>query len=208
MTYRHSATARVTSGGSEANTSGEESVRPDDAALRGHMVAYQAGSLDGFHGVYAVLAPPLQRYLRFLTHRADIAEDLLQETFLQMHRSRASYDPRYPVTPWAFGLARNVYFMHRRASGRFAAVHASDAAVPDVPVPAEMEQWAARDLLLRALGTLDPAYAEPLLLHHVWGFSFDEIGGMLGLSSAAARARSSRAMTTLRTALSGERGSR
>jgi RNA polymerase sigma-70 factor (ECF subfamily) len=162
------------------------------------MVAYQGGSLEGFQALYAALAPSLLRYLRYLTRQTDLADDLLQEAFLQMHRSRAGYDPAQPVAPWAFGLVRNVYLMHRRASARFAAVHDPAADVPDVGVPAEMEGWATRDLIRRALGTLSREQAEPLLLHHVWGFSFDEIAGMLGVSSAAARARSSRAMAALR----------
>jgi len=168
------------------------------------MAAYQGGSLEAFQSIYAAIAPPLARYLRYLTRRADLAEDLTQETFLQMHRSRAAYDPAYPVVPWAFGLARNVYLMHRRASARFAAVHDQAIEVPDFPVPAEMEGWAAREMVRRAIGRLDPEQAEPLLLHHVWGFSFDEIAGMMGVTSAAARARSSRAMAALRQHLRSE----
>lgn len=180
-----------------ANTPAGESL-PPDAELRRAMVEYQGGSLDAFHALYAALAPALSRYLRFLSRRADLAEDLLQETFLQMHRSRAGYDPERPVAPWAFGLARNVYLMNRRASARFAVVHDQVADLPDVAIPPEIDQWAARDTLRRLIERLNPEQGEPLLLHHVWGFSFDEIAGMIGVSAAAARARSSRAMTTLR----------
>jgi RNA polymerase sigma-70 factor (ECF subfamily) len=44
---------------------------------------------------------------------------------------------------------------------------------------------------------------EALLLHHQWGFSFEEIAGMLGISAGAARARASRGMADLRVALNG-----
>lgn len=166
------------------------------------MMAYQGGSLEAFCALYAVLAPPLGKYLRYLTRRPQIADDLLQETFLQMHRARASYDPARPVLPWAFGLARNVFLMYRRAAARFASVHRDGIDLPEVPVPAAMEHWATGDMLRRALATLDPEQAESLVLHHVWGFSFDEIAGMTGLTPAAARARSSRAMAALRRTLS------
>jgi RNA polymerase sigma-70 factor (ECF subfamily) len=43
-------------------------------------------------------------------------DDLSQETFLQVHRSRAAYNPTYAVRPWAFGLARNIFLMDRRAA--------------------------------------------------------------------------------------------
>lgn len=180
---------------------------PADAGLRRDLVAYQAGSLDAFQSLYEALQPPLLRYLRYLTRRADLADDLLQETFLQIHRSRASYDPSYPARPWAFGLARNVYLMNRRASARFAAVHRSEETMPEISVPSGLDQWVTGDAVRRAIATLDAESTEPLLLHHVWGFSFEEIGGMLGLSSAAARARSSRAIAVLREILSRDKES-
>jgi DNA-directed RNA polymerase specialized sigma24 family protein len=51
-----------------------------------------------------------------------------------------------------------------------------------------------------SLACLSADQAEALLLHHEWGFSFDEIAGMLGISAAAARARASRGMVDLRAA--------
>ncbi len=171
------------------------------------MLEYQAGSLDAFRSVYDALAPPLRRYLRYLTRSGDLADDLLQETFLQMHRSRASYDPAYPVGPWAFGLARNVSLMHKRAAFRRARVHAGPAEMIDVPVPPAAAGLADADLVRRALAGLDADKSEPLLLHHVWGFSFDEIAGMLGVTAATARARSSRGMADLRAAVDAAEGS-
>ncbi|MGE0813810.1 MAG: RNA polymerase sigma factor [Vicinamibacterales bacterium] len=170
------------------------------------MLAYQGGSVEAFRDLYGLLAPSLGRYLRYLTRRRDVADDLLQETFLQLHRSRAAYDPALPLAPWVFGLARNVFLMHRRRASRFAAVHDASGQVPEVPVPPEAEAWAQRDRLQRAVAALDTDQAEPLLLHHVWGFSFEEIAGMTGLTSAAARARSSRAMAVLRRTLAPEEG--
>ncbi len=199
--------ALVTRSGVEANTPAAEPL-PPDAALRREMAAYQQGSLDAFQAVYGSLAPALGRYLRYLTRRADLADDLLQEVFLQMHRSRATYDPALPVAPWAFGLARNVYLMHRRSSVRFSAVHVELDDPPEVAVPPDVERFATRDLIRRAVARLDPEQAEPLVLHHVWGFSFEEIAGMVGISPAAARARSSRAMAALRGDLTHEEGPR
>lgn len=207
MDNRESSAVTVTSAAPEANSQSGE-VAASDAPLRRHMVAYQAGSIEAFHDLYGVLSPTLGRYLRYLVRRVDVADDLLQETFLQIHRSRATYDARYPVAPWAFAVARNVYLMHRRGSARFRAVHEDGTDLPDVSVPSEMEQWADQDLVRRALATLDPDHAEPLLLHHVWGFSFEEIAGMVGLSAAAARARSSRAMAALRDVVSQMKGSK
>jgi RNA polymerase sigma-70 factor, ECF subfamily len=165
------------------------------------MVQYQAGSLDAFRELYAYLAPDLRRYVRFLTRGSDATDDLLQDAFLQLHRSRAAYNPAYPVRPWMYGLARNVCLMKGRATRRWANVHIAVAELPDVPVPAEVERLADADVVRRCLAALPADHSEALTLHHVWGFSFDEIAGMLGVSAVAARARASRGMARLRAEL-------
>ncbi|MGC2657791.1 MAG: RNA polymerase sigma factor [Bryobacteraceae bacterium] len=172
-----------------------------DGELRSLMLAYQGGSLEAFQTVYARLAPDLYRYLRHLLHGSDVADDLLQETFLQMHRSRAAYNPAYSVRPWVFGLARNVFLMNRRAKRRWAAVHEIRQELPDFPVPPEMERLGSTEEIRRGMMSLSADQAETLLLHHQWGFTFEEIAGMLGISSAAARARASRGIADLRRAL-------
>ena len=165
------------------------------------MVRYQGGSMEAFQEIYSQLAPGVRRYLSHLAGRSEIADDLLQETFLQMHRSRAAYNPAYAVRPWLFGLARNVFLMNRRAARRWAIVHESRQDLPESPVLPEADRLGSRDEIRRCLANLSPDQAEALLLHHEWGFSFEEIAGMLGISAAAARARASRAMADLRMAL-------
>jgi len=165
------------------------------------MIRYQGGSLEAFQEIYAQLAPGVRRYLFHLAAGSDIAEDLLQETFLQMHRSRAAYNPDYAVKPWIFGLARNVFLMNRRAARHRAKVHESRQDLPDFPVLPEADRLGSHDEIRRGLASLSPDQAEALLLHHEWGFSFEEIAGMLGITAAAARARASRGMADLRVAL-------
>jgi RNA polymerase sigma-70 factor, ECF subfamily len=165
------------------------------------MIRYQGGSLEAFQEIYAQLAAAVRRYLLHLAGGSEIADDLLQETFLQMHRSRAAYNPAYAVRPWLFGLARNVFLMNRRAARRRAEVHESREELPECPVLPEADKLGSRDEIRRCIGHLSPDQAEALLLHHEWGFSFEEIAGMLGISAAAARTRASRGMVELRLAL-------
>jgi RNA polymerase sigma-70 factor, ECF subfamily len=167
----------------------------DQDELRQLMTAYQAGSLHAFERLYAGLAPPLLAYLASLCRDRSHAQDLLQETFLQIHRSRRTYRPDLPVRPWAFTIARHVWLMDRRTRARRPL---SDHALPDLPIPPEVEGLAERDRLRRALASLLPDRREALLLHHVWGFSFAEIGQLLGIRADAAKLRSSRGMGDLR----------
>ena len=173
-----------------------------DQTLRILMVRYQGGSLEAFQEIYAQLAPAVRRYLWHLAYRSDVADDLLQETFLQMHRSRAAYNPKYAVRPWVFGLARNVYLMNRRAARQWAKLHDPREELPEFAVPPEVENLGSCDEVRRGIAGLGPEQAEALLLHHEWGFSFEEIAGMVGITAAATRARASRGMADLRATLS------
>lgn len=175
-------------------------------SLSGLMEAYQGGDLAAFEELYGALAPQLLRYLTGLARDRTRAEDLLQDTFMQLHRARATYHPGRPVRPWAYAIARNVFLMHARAAsrrGRHEAV--ADDELPDVPVPAEMESFADRDAVRRAVAQLPPERREPLLLHHVLGLSFREVGAVLGITEGAAKVKAHRAMVTLREIL-GEAG--
>jgi len=177
-------------------------VSEGDQELRALMIRYQRGSLEAFEEIYTQLAPGVRRYLLHLAGGSEIADDLLQETFLQMHRSRAAYNPAYAVRPWVFGLARNVFLMNRRAARQWAKIHESREDLPEFPVLPEADSLGSRDEIRRCIASLPSDQAEALLLHHEWGFSFEEIAGMLGISAAAARARASRGMADLRAALS------
>ena len=170
----------------------------DDQALRILMVEYQGGSLNAFQQIYGTLAAELLQYLRYLVREAGAADDLLQETFLRLHRSRAEYNPAFAVKPWLFGLARNVFLMQRRATRRFAAVHTNRSELPEVPVRPDVGQFGSSDEVRRSIATLPEEQAEAFLLHHEWGFTFDEIAGMVGVTSGAARVRASRGMAGLR----------
>jgi RNA polymerase sigma-70 factor (ECF subfamily) len=176
-------------------------VSEGDQELRAQMIRYQGGSLEAFQEIYAQLAPGVRRYLSHLAGGSEIAGDLLQETFLQMHRSRAAYNPAYAVRPCVFGLARNVFLMNRRADRRWAKVIESREGLPEIPVLPEADGLGSQDEIRRCIAHLSPDQAEALLLHHEWGFSFEEIAGMLGISAATDRARASRGMAELRVAL-------
>jgi RNA polymerase sigma-70 factor, ECF subfamily len=174
---------------------------PDVAAddhLRMLMVRYQEGEAEAFEALYAALAPSLRRYLVALARDAQRGDDLLQDTFLQLHRSRRTYNAARPVRPWAFAVARHVWLMDQRTRRRKSPPHVDLETAPELPVPPEAEGMADEEELRRMLAQLPADRTEALLLHHVWGFTFEEIGKMLGIRAGAARVRASRAMTALR----------
>ncbi len=62
--------------------------RAEEQQLVALMIAYQKGDMDAFTGLYEALKRPLIRYLWTFVRNQTMAEDLLQETFLQLHRAR------------------------------------------------------------------------------------------------------------------------
>jgi RNA polymerase sigma-70 factor (ECF subfamily) len=169
------------------------------------MVEYQAGRLEAFDSVYATIAAPLRRYLTALARDPVEAQDLLQEAFLQIHRSRHTYDPEQPLLPWVFAITRHVYLMSLRVARRRPARAAESVEDVELPVPPEIEGLADRMALSRAIGRLGADRREALILHHVWGFSFREIGAIQGTTESAAKLRSSRGMAELRRILEASR---
>ena len=82
------------------------------------MREYQQGTLAAFEALYHALAPRLRSFIRTRVRHDAPTGDLLQETFLEIHRSRHTYLPGNSVAGWAFGIAQNVVLRHRHVEGR------------------------------------------------------------------------------------------
>ena len=157
------------------------------------MIAYQAGDLGAFERLYAILAGEVTRYFSRLHRDRSVVHDLVQDLFLEVHRSRRTYTAPLPVRPWIFGIARNVSARNRRALR----LEPESADVDPAISPSDAD---ALDIE-NALTALPASTREPWLLHHLFGFSFDSIAARLGITVMAAKLRSSRATRALRLAL-------
>lgn len=182
----------------------------DSDVLAEAMRAYQSGDASAFDRLYAGLGPVLRRYLQSVARDTARVDDLVQETFLQLHRARRTYNPERPVIPWALAIARHVFLMDCRTRRR--KCDAASVEFDDTIDFAELglergpdEAAIARDRLRRGLATLTPGTRRVVLMHHVQGWSFREIAARLGIKSAAARLRSSRGVNALRTRLEDRR---
>jgi len=169
------------------------------------MIDYQKGDMDAFTGLYEALKRPLIRYLWTFVRNQNTAEDLLQETFLQLHRARHTYTPSRPVRPWIYAITRHVALMHLRTIRR-RKESLPDEDLPDIPVPPEIDRFADRATVQRLLSTLPEAAREVLILHHLLGLSFDEVGQVIGVAAGTAKVRAHRAIKTIRQRFDGEDG--
>jgi RNA polymerase sigma-70 factor, ECF subfamily len=172
------------------------------------MAGYLDGQIVAFDRLYAALSPRIRSYLLKQCRDRALADDLVQDTFLQLHRSRRTYEPGRPVTPWAFAIARHVFLMHCRKTGRrlrFEESLAADAAAAP-PVRDDDRALADRDEVRRALDALPDDQRHAVTMHHVDGWSFAEIGARLGIRVNAAKTRAFRGMRKLRDQMDPARG--
>ena len=105
---------------------GVRPMSPDEA-----MTHYARGDTQAFSSVYDAVAPRLETYLRRHVRDPSQVEDIVQQTFLQMHHKRGTFRDGAKVLPWAFSIARNFMIDLKRTCGREVAsnVHDDDSAL-------------------------------------------------------------------------------
>src|SRR3569623_1674792 len=88
------------------------------AQLDRWMERYQEGDPVAPGILIAAISPALLRFFRSQSLTRDYADDLLQDTWLRIHRVRHTYRPGEPVLAWNYAIARNVRTDHLRKSYR------------------------------------------------------------------------------------------
>jgi len=135
-------------------------------------------------------------FLFRMTRRADLAEDLTQETFLNFVRRPDRFDPaRGSLKSYLFAIARNLALKHYR-----------DRDAEEQLDNAELQAWAAdpRHLLdagatvAAAVATLPPLQQEVLILFEYEGATLEEIAHIAGADVGTVKSRLHRARGRLR----------
>ena len=163
------------------------------------MTAYVAGDHAAFGDLFKRYAPKLQRVLGRGLSRREVTEDLVQQTFLQLHRARLDFRPGARVRPWLFTIAFNLrreYFrrLGRRPEAPLELDGRSDPAVG----PRGHARADAVQVLQVALSRLPQDQAEVIALHWLEGLSFPEVADLVGASLSAVKVRAHRGYAAMR----------
>jgi len=182
------------------------------------MAAYQRGDLQAFALLVERHERPLWNFLRRFVNDVALAEDLLQETFMRVVKSAASWKAQAKFSTWLYTIARNLCIDQQRrnalrsTSSLDAAARAADG--PDSAPPlgeriagddrggeaaAITQQLAAQ--IDAAIAALPTAQREVFLMREVLGLPFAEIATALGENVATVKSRMRYALTHLRDAL-------
>jgi RNA polymerase sigma-70 factor (ECF subfamily) len=144
--------------------------RTEEEELRHLMAGYQGGHEAAIEELVVRLSP---RLLSFFS--ADVlggdAQDLLQECWLRIHRSRHTYRVSEPLLPWVYAIARHTLLDGRRRGMRR---HRREVLVPEVPEQAgRAAEPAGTPDVSRLLERLPPSQREVILLLKVSGMTLE-----------------------------------
>lgn len=177
------------------------------AALDAAMDRYARGEDGAFAEIYDGLAPRLQSFLLRHTRDRARAEDVVQQTMLQIHRNRGRFILGGQVVPWAFAIARRLLIDQHRRGGREVLAPTGDdsraqlLAAVDAPADdvASAKELAAR--LSKELARLPENQRVAFELIKQDGLSVAEAAQVLGTTVAAVKLRAHRAYEAMRAVL-------
>lgn len=161
----------------------------------------RTGKPGDFDEVYAAYNGRLFNFLARLSRRWDVAEDLLEETWVRVIEHSRRLRPDTQLAPWLFTVARNLYLTYCRSrvldDGLTARMGLWPAAISQ---PSPFESAAANELERRvetALASLPRTYREVLLLVWVEGLTPAEAAVVCDVRPEALRQRLSRGRALL-----------
>lgn len=177
----------------------EEAQRLSDAMSR-----YADGDARAFVVVYEALAPVVGRCMRRWINDPALADDLVQETFLRVHRARERYRPGAPVGPWVITIARRLSIDAHRRRGSSKVVLTREGQLPEVGVAPPEPVDDTNELIAEvraAIAALPPSLRPVVEMHKLEGRPMAEVAAELGIKEGAARVRAHRGYKRLKTAL-------
>jgi RNA polymerase sigma-70 factor (ECF subfamily) len=170
---------------------------------------------DGDDAGYDILIEKYRRsiinFMFRMVHNQAVAEELAQEVFLRVYRSRQTYRAEAKFTTWLYRIATNLGVNHARDTKHERAAHnvyldqpdPETGTTPDVAdATASAEETLVRDERMRAIRqhvlSLPERQRNAVLMHKYQGLDYKEIGEVLKLSESATKSLLFRAYQTLR----------
>lgn len=193
----------------ELHGAGAAAADPNsDAAI---MLRVAAGDEAGFNYLVTKYHRAMINFLYRMVHTQAVAEELAQEVFLRVYRSRESYRAEAKFTTWLYRIATNLAVNHARDTKHERAAQNVYLDQPDeetgtTPEVADdrpsVEQSLLKDERMAAIRKHVMALPErqrtAVLMHKYQGLDYRQIGEVLKLSESATKSLLFRAYQTLR----------
>jgi RNA polymerase sigma-70 factor (ECF subfamily) len=164
------------------------------------MQRYRQGESRAFDALFQRHAARVHGFLlRHVRDRAR-ADDLLQMTWLNVHRARETFNENERFTAWLYTIANNVRRDEGRKQGRDQSDLTNDGLLPEPPRGAGADDERVAQVQA-ALASIQENYREVIILHRWHDLSFGEIAEVLGTTEGAVKLRAHRGYLALREAL-------
>ena len=154
------------------------------------MLAFQRGDERALEALFDRWATRLLRFLARMVRDEAVAEELVQETFLRVHRARERYSPDAKFSTWLFAVAANVYRsqMRRIRPPEVPLEEDREIRAPGNP-GAELEAEDLAEVVRRAVAALPPKYRDALILFYFQNMDVRETARTLGVPEGTVKAR-------------------
>jgi RNA polymerase sigma-70 factor (ECF subfamily) len=175
------------------------------------MLRVAAGDDQGFNYLIEKYRKPIIHFMFRMVHNQAVAEELAQEVFLRVYRSRQTYRAEARFTTWLYRIATNLGVNHARDTKHERAAQnvyldqpdPETGTTPDVAdLTPSVEQNLVRDERMKAIRQHVMALPErqrtAVLMHKYQGMDYKQIGEVLKLSESATKSLLFRAYQTLR----------
>ncbi len=180
----------------------------DDAEV---MLELRAGNMAAFDILLHKYRKPIMHFMFRMVHNQAVAEELAQEVFLRVYRSRETYRAEARFSTWLYRIATNLGVNHARDTRheRSASTIYLDQAdqetgsTPDVAdLTPGVDSRMLRDERMQAIRdhvmALPDRQRNAVLMHKYEGLDYRQIGEVLKLSESATKSLLFRAYQTLR----------
>lgn len=180
----------------------------DDAAI---MLALRDGNMAGFDFLIQKYRKPIIHFMYRMVHNQAIAEELAQEVFLRVYRSRETYRAEARFSTWLYRIATNLGVNYARdtrheRTASMVYLDETDGETGMTPDVGDTTPGAEANLLRqeRLNAIRQHVFALPerqrmaVLMHKYEGMDYKQIGDVLKLSESATKSLLFRAYQTLR----------
>jgi RNA polymerase sigma-70 factor (ECF subfamily) len=167
------------------------------------MAQYQQGDAMATERLVRALSPALPRYLALRAPSRSEAEDLLQDTWLRIHRARHTYRQGEPLLPWIYAIARNTSLDGLRKRMRLSSHEVALEGTREAASAAPADSVRSQLDFTRLLAALPESQREVIWMLKVSGMSVEEVARATASTAGAVKQKAHRAYQKLRQLFAG-----
>ena len=150
--------------------------------------------------IWELLSVKLRNFLLKRVSDERVADDLLQETFIRIHKKLHHLDNAQRITPWVFQIARNLVIDHYRSMSR-EPTYGEDLLDVSVDVEGSNLNELVSGWISQMVSKLPESYRYAVELYELKGISQRTIADHLGISLSGAKSRIQRGRAKLKSML-------